>query len=114
MFIQIGFDIALNTTAPMALIHLLHLHPERRCDLMAPQEVEVLPALAVEEYTDAFGNRCSRVNVPVGVSQVGFRSQAIVRDAGLPDAVHWAAWQHDPTQLPSATLLYLCPAATAR
>ncbi len=109
MFIKIGFDIALNITAPMALIHLLHVHPSRRGDLLAPQVVEVLPGLAVEEYLDAFGNLCSRVNAPLGVTQVGFRSEAIVCDSGLPDEVNWGALQHDPTVLPSATLMYLLP-----
>ncbi len=109
MFIKIGFDIALTINAPMALIHLLHVHPSRRGDLLVPQVVEVLPGLAIEEYWDAFGNLCSRVNAPLGVTQVGFRSETIVRDSGLPDAVNWAAWQHDPTLLPSATLMYLLP-----
>ncbi|MBC7681782.1 MAG: transglutaminase family protein, partial [Ferruginibacter sp.] len=84
MYIKIGFDIALAIATPMALIHLLHVHPSRRGDLLAPQFVEVLPGLAVEEYFDAFGNLCSRVNAPLGATQVGFRSEAIVRDSGLP------------------------------
>ena len=109
MYIKIGFDIELAIASPMALIHLLHVHPSRRGDLLAPQRVEVLPGLAVEEYFDAFGNLCSRVNAPSGVTQVGFRSQAIIHDSGLPDEVNWGAWQHDPTVLPSATLMYLLP-----
>ncbi len=43
MYIKIGFDIELAITSPMALIHLLHVHPSRRGDLLAPQVVEVLP-----------------------------------------------------------------------
>ncbi|WP_367848511.1 transglutaminase family protein [Rhodoferax sp. WC2427] len=109
MYIKIGFDIELAISAPMALIHLLHVHPSRRGDLLAPQVVEVLPNLAVEDYFDGFGNLCSRVNAPLGVTQVGFRSEAIIRDSGLPDEVNWGAWQHDPTVLPSATLTYLLP-----
>lgn len=109
MYIKIGFDIELAITSPMALIHLLHVHPSRRGDLLAPQVVEVLPGLAVEEYFDGFGNLCSRVNAPLGFTQVGFRSEAIIHDSGLPDEVNWGAWQHDPTVLPSATLTYLLP-----
>ena len=109
MYIKIGFDIELAISTPMALIHLLHVHPSRRDDLLAPQHVEVLPHLAVEEYFDAFGNRCSRVNAPWGVTQVGFRSETIILDSGLPDTVNWNAIQHDPTVLPSATLMYLLP-----
>jgi len=109
MYIKIGFDIELAIAAPMALIHLLHVHPSRRGDLLAPQWVEVTPGLAVEEYFDTFGNLCSRVNAPLGVPQVGFRSEAIILDSGLPDEVDRGAWQHDPTVLPSQTLMYLLP-----
>lgn len=109
MYIKIGFDIELAIATPMALIHLLHVHPSRRGDLLAPQRVEVTPGLAVEEYFDAFGNLCSRVNAPLGVAQVGFRSEAIILDSGLPDEVNWGAWQHDPTVLPFTTLQFLLP-----
>ncbi|WP_394788622.1 transglutaminase family protein [Rhodoferax sp.] len=109
MFIKIGFDIELAITSPMALVHLLHVHPSRRDDLLVPEFVEVQPSLAVEEYFDAFGNLCSRVNAPAGVNQVRFRSESTIRDPGVLDEVNWGAWQHDPTDLPSATLQFLLP-----
>ena len=109
MHIKIGFDIQLGITAPMALIYLLHVHPSRRDDLLAPEVVLVEPALLVDEYLDAFGNHCGRVNALAGVSQVRFHSESIIRDSGLPDEVNWAAPQHDPTDLPPATLQFLLP-----
>jgi transglutaminase-like putative cysteine protease len=109
MYIKIGFDIQLSITSPMALIYLLHVHPSRRDDLLMPEAVMIEPHLPVDEYLDAFGNRCGRVNAFVGVNQVRFLSQAIIRDSGLPDAVHPTAIQHDPTELPPATLQFLLP-----
>ena len=109
MHIKIGFDIQLGITAPMALIYLLHVHPSRRDDLMGPEVVMVEPALLADEYIDAFGNHCGRVNAFAGVSQVRFYSESVIRDSGLPDEVNWTAQQHDPTDLPPATLQFLLP-----
>ena len=107
MHIKIGFDIQLGINSPMALIYLLHVHPSRRDDLMAPEIVTVEPGLVADEYLDGFGNRCGRVNAMAGVNQVRFHSESIIRDSGLPDEVNWAAAQHDLTDLPPATLQFL-------
>ena len=109
MYIKIGFDIELNVSSPMALIYLLHVHPSRRDDLLAPEYIEVSPNLLVDEYFDGFGNLCGRVNAPVGVGQVRFRSESVIQDSGLHDPVDWYAWQHDPVDLPPATLQFLLP-----
>ncbi|MGK2898395.1 MAG: transglutaminase-like domain-containing protein [Burkholderiaceae bacterium] len=109
MFIKIGFDIELAISSPMALIYLLHVHPSRRGDLMAPQVVDVSPNFVVDEYFDGFGNQCGRVNAPAGADRLRFRSDAVIRDSGLPDPVDRFAYQHDPTELPPATLQFLLP-----
>ena len=109
MYIKIGFDIELAVNAPMAVLYLLHVHPSRRDDLLSPEVLEVAPNQEVEEYLDAFGNQCGRVNALAGASQVRFRSQSIIRDSGLLDTVDWSARQHDPTELPPATLQFLLP-----
>ena len=51
MHIKIGFDIQLAITSPMALIYLLHVHPSRRADLMAPEVIHIEPGLVVDEYS---------------------------------------------------------------
>ena len=107
MLIKIGYDIELEVSSPMALIHLLHVHPSRERDLQAPEALEIVPSLRSEDYVDNFGNRCGRVNVPTGFSRVRFKNQAVVRDSGLPDAVDWNAVQHDPCDLPANTLQFL-------
>jgi len=109
MHIKIGFDIQLAITSPMALVYVLHVHPSRRDDLLAPEFVLIEPNLQADEYLDAFGNQCGRVNAPAGVGEVRFHSESIIRDSGLPDEVDWSARQHDPTELPPATLQFLLP-----
>ena len=109
MLIKIGYDIELAVNSPIALVHLLRVHPSRRDDLMAPEQMQITPQVAVDEYLDGFGNLCGRVNVPAGVPSVRFRNQAVIRDSGLVDAADWSAYQHDPTELPVATLQFLLP-----
>ncbi len=109
MFIKIGFDIELQVNSPMALIYLLHVHPSRRDDLVAPEIVNVAPNLLVDEYLDGFGNQCGRVNVPFGTGNVRFQSESVIKDSGLPDPADWNAYQHDPVDLPPATLQFLLP-----
>lgn len=109
MYIKIGFDIQLTIASPMALVYVLHVHPSRRDDLLTPEVVLIEPHLQADEYLDAFGNRCGRVNAPAGTSEVRFQSESIIRDSGLPDEVDWSARQHDPTELPPATLQFLLP-----
>ena len=109
MHLKIGFDIQLAITSPMALVYVLHVHPSRRDDLLTPEIVRIEPELHTDDYLDAFGNQCGRVNAPAGIKEVRFYSEAIIRDSGLPDEIDWMAAQRDPTELPPATLQFLLP-----
>ena len=109
MLIRIGFDIELSVATPMALIYLLQVHPSRRDDLVAPENLCISGALQPEEYIDSFDNRCARVNVPVGMSTVRLTNDAVIRDSGELDEAKVDARQHDPTELPLSTLQFLLP-----
>ena len=109
MLIRIGYDIEIGVTSPTALIYLLRVHPARRDDLVVPEALRIGNDLPAEEYIDSFGNHCGRVAVPGGVNSVRFSNLAYVRDSGAPDAVDLAARQHDPNDLPLATLQFLLP-----
>jgi transglutaminase-like putative cysteine protease len=107
MLIKIGFDIELTVNSPMALIYLLRVHPSRQDDLQTPEAFFVSPPVVVDDYIDNFGNHCGRINVPSGTNSVRFTNEAVVRDSGLPDAIDYDAWQHDPCELPVSTLQFL-------
>ena len=109
MLIQIGYDIELSITAPMAVVYLLQVHPSRRHDLLQPEVIEISPTFNTEEYLDSFDNVCGRINIPEGVGSVKFSSRAQIRDSGLPDAAPQNTFQHDPRELPVATLQFLLP-----
>ncbi len=109
MLIKIGFDIELAVATPMALIYLLRVHPSRASDLLAPEKLQVSGGLLPEEYVDVFGNRCGRVNVPLGMGNVRLTSEAVIRDPGVLDVENREARQHDPTELPPETLQFLLP-----
>ena len=109
MLIRIGFDIELSVATPMALIYLLHVHPSRRDDLVAPENMRISRGLEAEEYLDSFGNHCGRVNVPVGMPTVRLSSDTLICDSGELDEMNVEARQHDPTELPFSTLQFLLP-----
>jgi len=109
LIINIGYDIEVAITTPMALIYLLRVHPSRAHDLLGPENLQMTPNLPVDEYVDSFGNLCGRVNVPAGVPTVRFTNNAQVYDSGLPDEANWNARQHDPRDLPVETLQFLLP-----
>jgi transglutaminase-like putative cysteine protease len=109
MLIRIGYDIELSVATPMALIYLLRVHPSRRDDLVAPENLLVGGGLVPEEYIDSFGNHCGRVNVPVGMATVRISNDALIRDSGQLDVIDEDARQRDPTELPFSTLQFLLP-----
>jgi len=45
-------------------IALLNVHPSRATDLRQPDRLRSEPDLSIEQYTDTFGNTCSRFAVP--------------------------------------------------
>jgi hypothetical protein len=61
MLIKIGYDIALRFPTPTVVIHLLHVHPSRRSDLVEPERFSTEPSLPVEEYYDDFSNHRGRL-----------------------------------------------------
>ncbi|MDM0078277.1 transglutaminase family protein [Variovorax sp. J2P1-59] len=109
MLIKIGFDIELGVTAPTALIYMLRVHPSRAADIQAGEVFTITPPLRTDHYTDAFSNHCARVEVPLGVSKVRLRNEAVVFDTGWPDPVTPAAMEHAPANLPVETLQFLLP-----
>lgn len=109
MLIRIGYDIALDVSAPTALIYLLQLHPSRAGDLVAPEAITLSPPLPTDFYRDGFGNECARVHVGAGVTQIRLQNDAVVRDSGLPDPVRWDATEHAVAELPVECLQFLLP-----
>ena len=107
MLIKIGYDIALRFPNPTSVIHLLHVHPSRRSDLIAPEHFSTEPALPVEPYYDNFGNHRGRLRAPAGTLRIF--SEAVIRDSGSPDAYVPNAAQLDISEINAAALEFLLP-----
>ena len=105
MFIKIGFDIEYSLPAWTPMILMLYTHPSRSANLRTPERLIIDPNIRVEDFYDTFGNRCARVNAPPGRLQL--RTEAIVEDTGVPDAVAPEAQQIPVEQLPYDTLQFL-------
>ncbi|GFE69540.1 transglutaminase family protein [Chroococcus sp. FPU101] len=105
MLIKIGYDIVIESPAPVPMHLMLYTHPERVGDLRKPDQIRFDPDISIKEYIDPFGNRCGRIIAPLG--QLRMWNDTIVEDSGLPDIINPQAIQHDIEDLPPQTLQYL-------
>jgi len=105
MLIRVGYNMAFHFPEPTAMVLMLSLHPSRASTLRQPERFEVKPGVAVSEFMDAFGNRCSRVCVPAG--HVILHNEAIVEDTGQPDPQVWDAPQHTVQDIADDILQFL-------
>ncbi|QHN04153.1 transglutaminase family protein [Granulicella sp. WH15] len=114
MLIRSEFAIDFHLPRACALVAMLRLHPSldprvRVPEVLAAEHVdsdtgEKTP-IAVEEYLDRFGNRCSRFLAPEG----GLRltGGSVTEQESVPDPIHTAAVQHQVEELPTDVLEYL-------
>jgi hypothetical protein len=94
MLVRIGYDISFELANPTPLITMLYVHPSRRKDLRAAEEIRVAPDVPVHTYQDSFGNVCGRLLAPAGT--VRFTLDTAIEDSGQPDAESPEAAQHSP------------------
>src|SRR5688572_22165814 len=102
MLIRIGYEIVFEAPQPIAMTALLHVHPSREWTLRTPEVLEIEPHIFVENYTDAFGNRATRFQVPEG--RFTLRTDCVVADSGEPDPVQPDAPQHSVLEMPPDVL----------
>jgi transglutaminase-like putative cysteine protease len=105
MVIRIGFELLFDVPAPTAMILMLRVHPSCAPSLVAPERLRVEPTVSLEDFTDAFGNRATRMLAPAG--KVRIVNEAMVVDDGKPDAVRPEAAQHPVHELPPEALPFL-------
>lgn len=105
MFIRAGYALSLATSAPTPLVAMLNIRPERLPDLRSAHGIITDRGLSMDHYHDAFGNFCTRLTLPAGVTTIS--CDFILEDDGLPDRQSPAAIQHDVSDLPSDVLMYL-------
>lgn len=105
MLIRAGYELVLETSAPVPLISMLTVRPSRFPDLCSPHRIETSVPIATHEYRDTFDNICTRMDLPSGFTTLS--CDFTIADTGLPDRQSPLAMQHDVKDLPDDVLMYL-------
>ena len=105
MKIRAGYDIAFNCFQEVPMVLMLTVHPSRRRDLLTRDTIRFSSDVEARDFTDAFGNVCTRLVASPGIIEI--RNEFLIEDRGLPDATYPFAPQCAPGDLPDDTLMYL-------
>ncbi|UFW69171.1 transglutaminase-like domain-containing protein [Bradyrhizobium sp. WU425] len=105
MKIRAGYDIAFECSQDVPLVLMLSVHPSRQTDLLSAHRIQFSPNVSAENYTDMFGNICTRLVAPAGLMEIA--NEFVIQDSGLPDAVVIDALQAPVPELPDDALVYL-------
>lgn len=112
MLVRSQFAIEFDLPQSVAMIGLLRLHPSfdarvRDAETLSAEHLEEGNAalIPIDEYVDAFGNRCSRFHAPQG--HLRLTGQSLVEIDAVADPIQTEARQHPVEELPSETLQFL-------
>ena len=116
VLIKSEYDIQFHLPFRTPMIALLHVHPSVEPLLVTPDNLKVehigpadvtdgTTVLAVEEYLDSFGNRCSRFVAPAGA--IRLTGTSIVNASETPDFQGFGLPLTPVEQLPTQALQFL-------
>ena len=106
MQIRLGYNITVTVSAPTPMVLMLNTRPELQPQFLTPDTLRVTPApVPTSQYTDTFGNICTRLVAPVGSAT--FSADGVIEVSNEPDPADWSAKQHPIEDLPSETLEFL-------
>ncbi|MET4701018.1 transglutaminase-like putative cysteine protease [Constrictibacter sp. MBR-5] len=105
MRISAGCRIAYDCLQPTPMLLMVSPHPSREADLIGAHEVQFDPPIPWHQYTDGFGNVCTRIVAPPG--RLTLTTRLLAEDSGEVDAVVPDAFQHRVEDLPDEILVYL-------
>ena len=105
MQIQVGCEMTYECPQPTPMIFTLNIHFTRTSDLIGRDELMFDPPVPMSGYRDSFGNWCTRIVAPKGLTRVS--TNALVKDSGATDVIVPQAQQMAVEDLPEETLLFL-------
>jgi len=105
MHIRTGFNLTFKTFGPTPMNLLLSVRPERAADLVTPEVITFDPPVPARQFTDPFGNICTRIVAPS--DRISMSADLVLRDSGKPDPVALDAVQHPVEDLPDDVLPFL-------
>ena len=111
MQIRYGYRIEIVCDRPTPLVTMLDVHPSRRHDRLASDEMcatglaDAGVPLRIERHFDMFGNICRRMVAPAG--GVRLEASGLIYDGGRPDVVAPTARQLSPAEIPADLMVFL-------
>jgi transglutaminase-like putative cysteine protease len=105
MRLRTGFEIVYDCPSSTPMLLMLSVHPSRRKDLETPDDLRTDPPVEASQYTDSYGNICTRLLAPPG--RIALSADFIIRDPAKIDEYAPHALQHAVEDLPSEVVLYL-------
>jgi transglutaminase-like putative cysteine protease len=105
MRIRLGYDIQFDMPAAAPVVAMLNVHPSRAGDLLEPDRLRIEPDVKQEQYTDTFGNLCSRFMAPAG--RLRLWNSTLIEDSGEVDPSDPSAREIPVADLPPETLQFL-------
>ena len=96
-----GFQV----TEPTSLVLMLSIHPSRISDLRTPHLLVFEPVTRARDYTDTFGNNCTRIVAQPGIIRIS--TSFTVVDSGEPDRQSPNAHAMPVEELPDDALMFL-------
>jgi transglutaminase-like putative cysteine protease len=108
--IRLGCRLSYASLTPTAAVFLVQ-PPAHARHMLERDELRFVGTSTPIEHVDSFGNRCQRVTLSPGDSEVRYEALAAVPDSG--DAVEPDARQVPPQELPSSLLRFTLPSRYA-
>lgn len=105
MRISAGCKIIYDCPQPTPMVLMISPHPSRDLDLIGHHQITYEPLVPSHDYTDGFGNICSRIVAPPGRMEIS--TQLVAEDSGAQDPASPTARQHPVEDLPDELLIYL-------
>jgi transglutaminase-like putative cysteine protease len=103
--IRVGYELVYRCPQPTPMILNLGVHYTRVADLDRPDNMRTEPSVPLVMYRDGFGNWCTRLVAPEGVTRI--TTDTVINDRGRADLVVPDAQQHAVETLPEEALVYL-------
>ena len=112
MLVKTEYDIQFYLPMPTPIVAMLHLHPSLEPQVRAGNELKVehidrdtKSNVALTEYHDVFGNRCTRFVTPEGSLRLS--GMSVVEMEAVADPINAYAQQAPVEKLPNEVLHYL-------
>jgi transglutaminase-like putative cysteine protease len=105
LLIQCGYDLAYECAADTPMLAMLHIRPEARARLTTVERFAVLPYTPYRSYEDGFGNVCTRLSLPKGITRL--TCDFTIWDSGEKEREPAGAPQTPVGDLPDDVLIFL-------